>query len=84
MFGEHHDLAHELPEFKQAMHELKVSNAHFAKLFDAYHAADKEVRRMEEEIEPVADHVLEDAKKSRLALKDELFAMLKAHTGETA
>lgn len=84
MFGEHHDLAHELPEYKQAIHELKVSNAHFAKLFEAYHAQDREVRRMEEEIEPVADHVLEDAKKSRLALKDELFAMLQAHAEGTA
>ena len=30
-----HDLIHEFPEFKDKIHQLKTSNAHFAKLFDA-------------------------------------------------
>ena len=34
MIGEKHDLAHELPEFKEKIHELKLSNRHFQKLFD--------------------------------------------------
>ena len=33
MLGEKHDLLHELPEYKEHIHELKISNHHFAKLF---------------------------------------------------
>lgn len=78
MIGEHHDLLHELPEYKDKIHELKVSNAHFAKLFDQYHEVDHEVRRIEQGIETPADDYTEEVKKKRLALKDELFQMLKA------
>jgi len=33
MFGEHHDLVHEFPEHKARIHELKMNQQHFAKLF---------------------------------------------------
>ncbi len=76
MFVEHHPLIKEFPEHKDAIHRLKESDHHFARLFSEYHDVDKEVFRMEEDIEPAADHVIEDAKKRRLSLKDELFAIL--------
>ncbi len=34
---EHHELGHEFPEFKDEIHTLKMSNAHFKELFDEYH-----------------------------------------------
>jgi uncharacterized protein YdcH (DUF465 family) len=77
MQGEHHDLIHELPEFRDKIHELKVSDKHFAKLFDEYHEVDHEVRRIEQEIETPSDEYTEELKKKRLFLKDELFGMLK-------
>lgn len=77
MQGEHHDLIHELPEYREKIHELKVSNPHFAKLFDEYHEIDHEVHRIEQEIETPSDEYTEELKKKRLLLKDELFAMLK-------
>lgn len=77
MQGEHHDLIHELPEYREKIHELKVSNPHFAKLFDEYHEVDHEVHRIEQEIETPSDEYTEELKKKRLLLKDELFAMLK-------
>lgn len=78
MHVEHHPLIKEFPEFKAAIHDLKVSDDHFAQLFNEYHEVDKHVVRMEEDIEPAADHVIEDAKKRRLSLKDELYSMLVA------
>ena len=39
---EKHDLVHELPEFRDQIHEMKMNNAHFAKLFEAYHEVDHE------------------------------------------
>jgi len=77
MLGEKHDLAHELPEFKERIHELKVSNRHFAKLFDEYDELDHQVRRCEADIEVHADDYVEELKKKRLALKDELYRILK-------
>lgn len=71
-----HDLAHEFPEYKDKIHALKTGNHHFAKLFEEYHAANREVLRIEQEVEPVTDEFSEDMKKKRLALKDQLYAML--------
>ncbi|MBA4135475.1 MAG: GTP-binding protein, partial [Flavobacterium sp.] len=31
---EKHDLLHEFPQYQEKIHELKVSDAHFRKLFD--------------------------------------------------
>lgn len=77
MLGEKHDLVHEFPEFRDKIHDLKVNNAHFAKLFDEYDELDHAVRRCETGVETHADDYVEDLKKQRLALKDALFAMLR-------
>jgi len=76
MFGENHSLVAELPEYKDKIHDMKMNNAHFARLFDEYHEIDKEIQRFEQEIENPSDEVVEQHKKQRLRLKDELFAML--------
>ena len=77
MLGEKHDLIHELPEYKDRIHDLKISNRHFARQFDKYHEIDHEIIRVEEGIENTSDEYLEELKKKRLALKDELYAMVK-------
>ena len=76
MFGEKHDLIHELPEHRERIHQLKTSNEHFAKLFDEYHELDHQILRMEEGIETPSDEVLEELKKKRLYLKDQLYSMI--------
>jgi len=75
---EHHDLVHEFPEFREQIHTLKISDAHFARLFDEYHQVTKQVERMEAEIEPVCTKTEAEYKKKRLNLKDRLHAMLKS------
>ena len=77
MFGENHDLVHEFPEYKERIHQLKLENNHFSRLFDEYHTVDREVRRIEQGVETPSDFYTEDLKKQRLSLKDELYAMLK-------
>ncbi|RMG38608.1 MAG: DUF465 domain-containing protein [Gammaproteobacteria bacterium] len=76
MLGEKHDLIHELPEFHELIHELKVSDPEFRRLYDEYHEVEHEVRRIEENVEIASDEYLEERKKLRLKLKDELFQML--------
>lgn len=73
---EKHDLIHELPEYKDRIHELKMSNRHFAKIFNEYHEIDHEIHRIEEGVETPSDEYVEELKKKRLNMKDELFAML--------
>ena len=75
---EKHDLIHELPEYRERIHELKMSDRHFAKIFDEYHEIDHEIHRIEEGIETPSDDYVEELKKKRLQMKDELFSMLKA------
>lgn len=76
---EHHDLHHEFPEFSAAIHALKVGNHHFARLFDEYHALTDRIEELEAEDVPVDDFTIEEMKKKRVKLKDELYAMLVAN-----
>ena len=73
-----HELAEELPEFAEAIHDRKVSDTHFAKLFDEYHEVNREIHRGETNVQPMDDFHLEDLKKKRLFLLDELKGMLTA------
>lgn len=79
MLGEKHDLLHELPEYKDQIHDLKMNNNHFAKLFDEYHEIDHEIHRIEEGNETPSDEYTEELKKKRLHLKDELLAIIKSN-----
>ena len=74
---EHHPLSVEFPEFKDQIRALKLSNPHFSKLFDAYSEADKAVNRAENGQDNLGDAELEDLKKERVLLKDELYELLK-------
>ena len=76
MHVEHHDLAHELPEFKEKIHELKTSDAHFKKYFDMYQDVDKHICRVEDEVEVMTDSSLESLKLTRVHLKDFLYRYL--------
>ena len=71
-----HELAEEFPEHVAKMHELKQSDAHFAKLFDAYHDINRAVHRAETNVEPTDDFNMESMRKERLKLKDEIYGML--------
>ena len=81
MFGESHNLATEFPEYKEQIHQLKMEDRHFARLFDEYHEVDDQLHRTEQGIEVHADEFVESLKLRRLHLKDELFGMLKKVSG---
>ena len=76
MSVEHHDLIHEFPELKERIHDLKVGDTHFRKLFDEYHELTRSIEKMEDEVTPVSSSTEEKAKIRRVRLKDELFRML--------
>ena len=78
MIQDNHPLAKDFPEFKDKIHTLKMSSQHFARLEREYEDVDKAVIRLETGIEHGSSGELEEKKLQRVALKDELYALLKA------
>jgi uncharacterized protein YdcH (DUF465 family) len=78
MSVEHHDLHHEFPELHDRIHDLKLNDAHFRRLFDEYHELTREIEKMEDEVTPTSTQIEEEAKMRRVHLKDELYRMLTA------
>lgn len=82
---EHHrDLAHEFPELKHQIHELKQTSVEFRHLFEEYQAADNEILRIEQEIETPSDEYTEQLKHLRAQLKDRLYGLLTGRLHEAA
>lgn len=75
---DNHTLINEFPQLKDKIHALKTSDNHFARRFDEYNDLDREVRRLEGEGSPKADETMDELKRKRLTLKDELYQMLTA------
>lgn len=76
MIIEKHDLIHELPEHKDRIHQLKMTDNHFSRLFNEYHKFDQEIRKIEEGSMNTSDDYLEQLKKNRLKHKDDLYAII--------
>lgn len=73
-----HELAEEFPDLADKIHSLKTSDAHFAKLADQYHELNRQIHRIETDVEPTSDEHQTELRKQRMALKDEIYALLKA------
>jgi len=71
-----HELAADFPEYAEKIQALKMSDAHFAKLSEAYHEVNRQVHRAETDVEPTGDAEIEALRRERVRLKDELFAIL--------
>jgi uncharacterized protein YdcH (DUF465 family) len=73
-----HELSEDFPEHREKIHNLKETNAHFAKLADEYHALNREIHRMETRVQPTAEEFEKEWRRKRVALKDEIAAILRA------
>lgn len=73
-----HELLEEFPQHAARIHHLKTTDSHFARLFEAYHDINRAVHRAETGIEPVDDFTDQKMRRERMALKDEIAAMLSA------
>ena len=78
MQGHHHSITDEFPEHREQIHNLKVSNAHFNSLVARWEEIDKKIARAESRIELMSEAEEEQLRKSRLALKDDIYRMLLA------
>lgn len=71
-----HELAEDFPEQAEKMHDLRGTDAHFAKLYDAYHLANRATHRAETDVEPTTDDHLAELRRERMRLKDEIYGYL--------
>ncbi|MDF3416241.1 YdcH family protein [Sulfitobacter sp. M57] len=74
-----HELAEEFPELANQMAALRQSDSHFAKIADEYHTLNRALHRAETNVEPTSDEHMVDMRKERMALKDAIYAYVKAH-----
>lgn len=75
---DHHDIHSEFPDMRDAVEVLRKENARFASLYGTYNRLTGKVENLEEHDMPVSDFTLEDMKKQRVRIKDELYHLLLA------
>ena len=65
------------PEYRELITQLKHKDHHFTRLFDEHNDLDQKIKNMESRIAPGTPEEIENLKKTKLKLKDELYVILK-------
>jgi uncharacterized protein YdcH (DUF465 family) len=67
------------PEYRDLITRLKTTDHHFTRLFDKHNELDQQIKNLEERIPPGSHDEIENLKKEKLMLKDELYDILQKH-----
>lgn len=65
------------PEYRDLISRLKGHDVHFTRLFDKHNDLDQRIKNMEAQIQPSTQPEIENLKKEKLLLKDQLYVILK-------
>lgn len=65
------------PEYRELITQLKHKDQHFTRLFDEHNELDQKIKNMESRIASGTPDEIENLKKTKLKLKDELYVILK-------
>lgn len=76
-----HAIHEEFPNHAEAIHALKLHNAHFAKLLEDYDSINDQVENAAANLAPTDSLHETELRKRRAALKDEIARMLAAGKG---
>ncbi|SDO00289.1 hypothetical protein SAMN05216303_101249 [Rhodoferax sp. OV413] len=71
-----HDLAHEFPQLIGKIRSLKLSSSRFLHLFNGYDEVNNAITKIEQDGSVISDEALEEMKKKRLKIKDDIYQML--------
>ena len=80
MFGVRHIIEREFPEFQLEINRLKNDDPDFVRLLVEYDETDKKIYGLEQQSLPISDDHFGSLKRHRLALKDQLYSILKQQT----
>ena len=72
-----HDI---FPDSTEVLQTLKTENAHFITLAERFETFDTEVRQIEAGEDPASEERLEELKKHRLLIMDEIAVLVAAET----
>ena len=64
-------------EYRDLITELKTSDRYFQNLFEKHNTLDQKIKNMEAHIESGTHEEIENLKKEKLLLKDQLYAILR-------
>ncbi|MBE7635326.1 DUF465 domain-containing protein [Sneathiella sp. P13V-1] len=67
-----HELHEEFPEAADKIRELNLNDAHFAKLTEEYHTLNRQIHRIETNVEPADEGFEKQLRRQRMALKDQI------------
>ncbi|MDP4591006.1 MAG: YdcH family protein [Burkholderiaceae bacterium] len=67
------------PEFRELISKLKTTDHHFSRLFDKHNGIDNEIKKLETQIPAGSHEEIENLKKEKLLLKDQLYSILTKH-----
>lgn len=67
-----HTLGEEFPGQLDAIHALKATDAHFARILDDYDAINDQIHRAETRLDTISEEAEVTLRKRRLALKDDI------------
>jgi len=65
------------PEHRDLITKLKTTDRHFLNLFDKHNDLDQKIKNMEAHVEPGTPAEIENLKKEKLLIKDQIFSLLK-------
>ena len=68
------------PEFRDLISNLKNTDLHFKNLFDKHNELDQKIKNFEANIHHATQEEIEQMKKEKLHIKDELYAYLQKHS----
>lgn len=69
------------PEYRDLITRLKGHDHHFTRLFDKHNDLDQQIKNKEAHIDPGTQLEIEQLKKEKLALKDQIYAHLRQVSG---
>ena len=65
------------PEYRDLISKLKTEDARFERLFDKHNELDQQIKNLEARIVSASNEEIDTLKKEKLALKDELYQILR-------
>ena len=72
------------PEFRELITQIKGQDIHFTRLFDKHNEMDQLIKNMESRLVAATSQEIEEMKKQKLLLKDQLYAHLRRLQGAQA
>ena len=73
-----HDLYEDFPDKADAIHALKATDAHFARMVEEYHEINRAVHRAETRVEVISTEHETELRQKRMKLKDQIWKQIAA------